>query len=284
MLKDPTKDPTVDRNGKPYVTSRIDGPIAVVSFNRPEKLNAWAWGPTNALCEIAEQLRFNRDVRAVVLRGEGTSFCAGEDLRPETETLEERHAGESPAEIVRNSYERARICFERFQVISDLPQPVVVAIQGYCLGAGLELALLGDIRIAADDAVFAFPQATLGLPVVAGADLRMALECGAAHTKLLALTGRRFDASTAGRIGLVQEVVAPAELDDRALALAAEIAANAPIAVQSIKRTINAFVRRGFYEAGLLEAASSSIAFVSDDVREGAAAFADRRPPRFLGT
>ncbi|HXY92458.1 MAG TPA: enoyl-CoA hydratase/isomerase family protein [Acidimicrobiia bacterium] len=283
MLKDPTKDPIADRAGKPYVTLHVDGYVATVSFNRPEKLNAWAWGPTNALCAVAEQLRFDRDVRAVVLRGEGRAFCAGEDLRPETETLEERHAGRSPAEIVRNSYERARLCFERFQVVSELPQPVVVAIQGYCLGAGLELALLGDIRIAGDDATFAFPQATLGLPVVAGADLRMALECGAATTKLLALTGRRFDARTAERIGLVQDVVPVAELDERALAVANEIAANAPIAVQSIKRTINAFVRRGFYEAGLFEAMSSSVAFASDDVTEGMTAFGERRPPRFSG-
>lgn len=283
MLKDPTQDPTVDRAGKPFVTLRRDGPVAVVSLNRPEKLNAWVWGATNALCAIADELRFDPDVRAVVLRGEGRAFCAGEDLKPETESLGERHAGRSPAEQVRNSYERARICFERYQVVSDLPQPVVVAIQGYCLGAGLEVSLLGDIRVAADDAVFAFPQATLGIPVVAGADMRMALECGAGNTKLLALTGRRFDAAHALRIGLVQEVVARDQLDDHALALAHEIAANGPIAVQSIKRTINAVVKRGFHEAALFEAMSSSIAFVSTDVDEGAAAFAERRPPRYQG-
>jgi enoyl-CoA hydratase/carnithine racemase len=283
MLKDPTQDPVVDRAGKPFVTLRREGPVAVVSLNRPEKLNAWAWGPTNALCAIAEELRFDTDVRAVVLRGEGRAFCAGEDLTPETEGLEERHAGRSPAESVRNSYERARLCFERFQVVSELPQPVVVAIQGYCLGAGLEIALLGDLRVAADDAVFAFPQSTLGIPVVGGADMRMAIECGAAATKLYALTGRRFDAATAEQIGLVQQVVPVADLDAAALALANEIAANAPIAVQSIKRTINTMVRRGFYESGLFEAMSSSIAFVSDDVREGATAYAERRPPRYEG-
>jgi enoyl-CoA hydratase len=283
MLKDPTKDPITDSSGKPFVVLRTEGHVAVVSFNRPEKLNAWAWGPTNALCAIAEQLRFDTEVRAVVLRGEGTSFCAGEDLRPETEGLEERHAGRSPAEIVRNTYERARICLERFQVVSDLPQPIVVAIQGYCLGAGLELALLGDIRVAADDALFALPQATLGLPVVAGADMRMALECGAGVTKLLALTGRRFDAATAERIGLVQQVVPANELDATAVAIASEIASNAPIATQTIKRTINTFIRRGFHEAALLEAMSSSVAFTSEDLYEGFAAAAERRPPRFEG-
>jgi len=284
VLKDPTQDPIVDRNGKPFVTLRREGPVAIVSLNRPEKLNAWVWGATNGLVQIAEELRFDPDIRAVVLRGEGRAFCAGEDLDPETESLDERHAGRSAAEQVRNSYERARLCFERYQVVSDLPQPVIVAIQGYCLGAGLEVSLLGDIRIAADDATFAFPQATLGIPVVAGADMRMALECGAGNTKLLALTGRRFDAAHALRIGLVQEVVARDALDEHALALAREIAANGPIAVQSIKRTINGLVRQGFQEAARFEAMSSSIAFVSNDVNEGARAFAEKRKPDYTGS
>jgi len=284
VLKDPTQDPVVDRAGKPFVTLRREGPVAIVSLNRPEKLNAWVWGATNALCAIADELRFDPDIRAVVLRGEGRAFCAGEDLTPETESLDERHAGRSPAEQVRNSYERARICFERYQVVSDLPQPVVVAIQGYCLGAGMEVSLLGDIRIAAEDAVFAFPQATLGIPVVAGADMRMALECGAGNTKLLALTGRRFDAAHALRIGFVQEVVPRDQLDEHALALAREIAANGPIAVQSIKRTINSIARRGFPDAALFEAMSSSIAFVSNDVNEGAVAFAEKRKPDYSGS
>ena len=146
---------------------------------------------------------------------------------------------------------------------------MVVAIQGYCLGAGVELALLGDIRVAATDAVFALPQATIGVPVVGGADLRLAGECGAGAAKLLALTGRRFSAEEAQRIGFVQEVVPPEDLLRVARELAAEIAANAPIAVQSIKRTINAWTRRGFHEAALFEAMSSSVAFVSEDSVRG---------------
>src|SRR6185295_9412579 len=131
----------------------------------------------------------------------------------------------------------------RWQVLTDLPQPIVVAVHGYCLGAGVELAMLGDIRSAASDAVFALPQATIGVPVVGGADLRLAMECGAGAAKLLALTGRRFSAAEAERIGFVQQVVDPDDLLPAARALAAEIAANAPIAVQSIKRSINAWVR-----------------------------------------
>jgi enoyl-CoA hydratase len=275
----------VNTSGKPFVRLERDagGGVAEIVFDRPEKLNAWAWGPTNELCAIADDLRFDQSVRAVVMRGEGRAFCAGEDLRPERHDVHERHAGRSPAEQVRNSYERARYCFERWQVLSDLPQPVVVAIHGYCLGAGVELALLADLRIAASDAVFALPQATIGVPVVGGADLRLAMECGAGAAKLLALTGRRFSAEEAERIGFVQQVVEPEELLPAARALAAEIAANAPIAVQSIKRSINAWVRRGFHEAALFEAMSSSVAFVSEDLYEGFAAAAAKRPPQFDG-
>jgi len=274
-----------NRSGKPLV--RLDPPdddgVAEIVFNRPEKLNAWAWNATNELCAIADDLRFDSSVRVVVMRGDGTSFCAGEDLRPERHGVEQRHAGRSPADQVRNSYERARYCFERWQVITDLPQPLVVAIHGYCLGAGVELALLGDIRIAATDAVFALPQATIGVPVVGGADMRLAAECGAGTAKLLAFTGRRFSAQEAERIGMVQQVVNPEDLLPTARALAREIAANAPLAVQSIKRTINAFHRRGFQEASHFEAMSGSVAFVSDDLYEGFAAAAAKRRPEFEG-
>jgi enoyl-CoA hydratase/carnithine racemase len=109
------------------------------------------------------------------------------------------------------------------------------------------------------------------------------MECGAGAAKLLALTGRRFSAEEAERMGFVQQVVEPDELLPTARALAAEIAANAPIAVQSIKRSVNAWVRRGFHEAALFEAMSSSVAFVSDDLYEGFAAAAAKRRPQFEG-
>jgi enoyl-CoA hydratase/carnithine racemase len=257
--------------------------VAEIVFDRPEKLNAWAWAPTNELCAIADGLRDRPDVRVVLLRAEGRAFCAGEDLKPERHDVRERHSGRSPAEQIRHSYERARYCFERWQVLSDLPQPVIVAIQGYCLGAGVELALLGDIRIAADDAIFAFPQTTIGVPVVGGADVRMAAECGPAATKLRALTARRFGAEEAAAIGFVQQVVPRAELEAVARALADEIAANAPLAVQGIKRAVNAFVRRDFLDVARFQALTSSVAFVSGDLYEGFAAGAEKRRASFSG-
>jgi enoyl-CoA hydratase/carnithine racemase len=283
----PSIDPRLEVNetGRPFVRVEHDREtgIAEIVFDRPEKLNAWAWISTNELTTIADDLRFDPDVRVVLIRAEGRAFCAGEDLRPAKHDVKDRHPGRSQAEIVRNSYERARYCFERWQVVTDLPQPVIAAIQGYCLGAGMELALLADLRIAAEDATFALPQATIGVPVVGGADLRLALECGPAVAKLLAMTGRRFGAQEALGFGMVQQVVPVADLLESARTLARQIAANAPIAVQSIKRSIDTWSRRGFAEAARFEALSSSVAFASRDLYEGFAAAAEKRPARFEG-
>jgi enoyl-CoA hydratase len=282
-----TIDPRSERSGDEGPLVRLEhGPVphvAEIVLSRPAKLNAWSWSATNELCAVAEEVRFDPDVRAVVLRAEGRAFCAGEDLRPARHDVHERHAGRSPAEVVRNSYERARYLFERWQVLTDLPQPVVAGIQGWCLGAGLELAMLADLRIAASDAVFGLPQTTIGVPVVGGADLRLAIECGPAVAKLLAFTGERFDADRAAALGVVQRVVAPDELLGAVRDLAGRIAANAPIAVQSVKRSVDGWSRRGFLDVARFEALSSSVAFASTDLYEGFAAAAERRPAEFRG-
>ena len=268
---------------KPFLRVDRDGPVATITFDRPEKLNAWAWGPTNELCAAADEIRFDPSVRAVVLQGEGRAFCAGEDLKPETDGVEERHPGRSAAERTLLAYERAKYCFERWGVVDQLPQPVIAAVHGYCLGAGLELAMLADIRGAATDAVFALPQVTLGIQVVAGADLRMVSELGVGRTKLLAMTGRRFGAAEAEEWGLVQQVVAPEDLRPTAMALAQEIAHNAPLAVQGVKRAVNFVAYRGFTEAAKYEAMASSVLWSSDDVTNGFAAKARKEQADFDG-
>jgi len=160
---------------------------------------------------------------------------------------------------------------------------VIIAIHGYCLGAGLEVAMMGDIRIAADDAKFALPEPKVGVSIDAGGDLRLVTEIGAGWTKLLAFTGRRIDAETALRIGIVQEVVERDQLIPHVRALAEEIAANAPLAVQGIKRTINFQAERGLSEAMRFEAASAATCFVSDDMTQGYRAMAAKEDADFEG-
>ncbi len=257
----------------------VDDGIGVLTLDHPDKLNAWSWEASRQLGARADQIRFDDDIRVVVLKGNGRAFCAGIDLgRPE-----DRVTGRSPAEKVRNYYEGIRWVHERFHVFSELPQPVIGAVHGYCLGFGFELALMCDVRLAADNAIFALPEATIGVSVDAGGDLRLAHELGAGWAKLLAMTGRRVAAATAERLGIVQQVTSPDDLVPTAMALAREIAANAPLAVQSIKRTIDAFAYRGLAEALKFEALSASVEFVSDDMPAGYAAKAAKQPVRFEG-
>jgi len=262
-----------------YIDLELDGPIATLVLNRPEKLNAWSWESARQIAAHADALRFRDDVRVVIVRAEGRAFCAGVDLG----MPEDRITGRSPAEKTRNYYERFRWVHERFHVLSNLPQPVLMGIHGHCLGAGLEIAMMGDIRIAADDAQFALPEPKVGVSIDAGGDLRLVTELGAGWTRLLAFTGRRIDAATALRIGIVQEVVPRAELVAHVRALAAEIAANAPLAVQGIKRTINFQAERGLAEALRFEAASAAPLFSSDDMALGYKAMAEKTKPDFEG-
>ena len=258
---------------------QVEGHVAVLTLDNPGKLNAWSWEATRQLGARANQIRFDERVRVVVLRGEGRAFCAGIDLG----MPEDRVTGRSPAEKARNYYEGIRWAHDQFRAFAELPQPVVAAVQGYCLGFGFELVLMADIRIAAENAVFSLPEAQVGVGIDGGGDLRLAHELGAGWAKLLAMTGRRIDAATAERLGLVQQVTPLDGLRPAAMALAEEIAANAPLAVQSIKRTIDAFAYRGLTEAMRFEAMSAAIEFVSDDMPAGYAAKAAKSAVTFEG-
>ncbi|HAM03100.1 MAG TPA: enoyl-CoA hydratase/isomerase family protein [Acidimicrobiaceae bacterium] len=257
----------------------VEGHVAVLTLDNPGKLNAWSWEATRQLGARANQIRFDERVRVVVLRAEGRAFCAGIDLG----MPEDRVTGRSPAEKARNYYEGIRWAHDQFKSFAELPQPVVVAVQGYCLGFGFELALMADIRLAADDAVFALPEAQVGVGIDGGGDLRLAHEVGAGWAKLLAMTGRRIDAALAERLGLVQQVTTTGELEQAAMAVAGEIAGNAPLAVQSIKRTIDHFTYRGLAESMRFEAMSAAIEFVSEDMPAGYAAKAAKKPVTFEG-
>ncbi|RKT02753.1 enoyl-CoA hydratase/enoyl-CoA hydratase [Streptomyces sp. 3211.6] len=265
--------------GEERLRLEVEDGLALLTLCRPGKLNGWSWESTRQLGLLADRIRFDPEVRAVLLRAEGRAFCAGIDVSAPGGAI----AGDSAAQRTRNYYEGIRWVHERFAVLSRLPQPVVAAVQGYCLGFGFELALMADIRVAADDAVFALPEARLGVAVDAGGDLRIAREAGAGWAKLLALTGRRIDAATAERLGLVQLVVPPAELDTAARALAAEIAANAPLAVQGIKRAVDAYADAALAPALDRVAMTAALTLTSEDAREGYSAQAARRPPHFGG-
>ncbi|MFE2139658.1 enoyl-CoA hydratase/isomerase family protein [Streptomyces sp. NPDC059466] len=265
--------------GEERLRLEVEDGVGVLTLCRPGRLNAWSWESTRQLGLLADRIRFDASVRVVLLRAQGRAFCAGIDVTAPGGAIE----GRTDAERARNYYEGIRWAHERFAVFAGLPQPVVAAVQGYCLGFGFELALMADVRIAADDAVFALPEARLGVAVDAGGDLRIAREAGAGWAKYLALTGRSLDAGTAARLHLVQLVVARGELDEAARAVAAEIAANAPLAVRGIKQDIDAYADAGLAAALDRTAGSAALTLASEDCREGYAARGARRVPRFEG-
>ncbi|MBT2481687.1 enoyl-CoA hydratase/isomerase family protein [Streptomyces sp. ISL-94] len=265
--------------GEERIRLEVADGIAVLTLCRPDTLNGWSWESTRQLGLLADRIRFDPSVRAVLLRAEGRAFCAGIDVTAPGGAI----TGASAAERTRNYYEGIRWVHERFAVLARLPQPVVAAVQGYCLGFGFELALMADIRVAAEDAVFALPEAQLGVAVDAGGDLRIAREAGAGWAKYLALTGRRLDAATARRLNLVQLVLPGPELEPAARTLAADIAANAPLAVQGIKRSVDAYADAALPAALDRAAMTAALTLTSEDCREGYTAKAARRPPRFTG-
>lgn len=258
----------------------IEDGLGILTLCHPRKLNAWSWESTRQLGIFADRIRFDDSIRAVLLRAEGRAFCAGIDI---TDLNGGAIEGRSVSERTRNYYEGMRWVHERFRTFARLPQPVVAAVQGYCLGFGFELALMADVRIVADDAVFALPEAQIGVAVDAGGDLRIAREAGAGWAKLLSLTGRRIDAATAERLRLVQLVTPVDGLAKAAHEVAAEMAANAPLAVQGIKRGIDAFADAGMDAALERVALNAAITLTSEDSRAGYAAKGERKAAKFEG-
>ena len=253
------------------VTLVVDGLVATLTLERPEKLNAIDPPMLAALELLVRQLDADPQVRVVLLTAAGErAFCVGADVGA--------WAALEPLEMWRRWVRDGHRVYE---AVARLRQPVIAAIQGFALGGGLELALAADVRVAADTAQFALPEVTIGtVPGWAGTQRLPAL-IGPARAKWMAFTGARVDAPTAERWGLVQEIVPAADLQMRARALAAQIAANAPLSVQMAKQLIDGGLGDG---TGLaLEALAGALAATSADGREGIASFRERRPPQFHG-
>jgi enoyl-CoA hydratase/carnithine racemase len=212
----------------------ITGKIATVTLNRPEARNAFNGGILKGLYDAANHLLSEPSVLAVVLTGSGDqSFCAGIDLKMVA-------AGEDLAGGAKrhDRFGHIQIYRDCFTAYEKLPVPVIAAINGFCFGAGLELALGCDIRLADESALFSIPEVQLGIIPDGGGTQRLAKVVGVGKAKELIYTGRRIDAKEALRIGLVEHVYTKAALMDEALKLAHEIAKNGQPVI-GCKRAIN---------------------------------------------
>jgi enoyl-CoA hydratase len=249
--------------------------VALVTLNRPERMNTLG-GPMKEDLRHAllERARHDAEVRAIVLTGAGErAFCAGADIK-------ERVAQDLP---LPEFHLRQRATHELFRAIETLEKPVIAAINGVALGGGLELALCADVRLCAPHVKLGLPEAKIGALPAAGGTQRLPRLVGAGWAKLMMLSCDPIDAEQALRIGLVTQVVPAAELMPTALALAARIAANAPLSLRFIKHAVDRGLQVGI-EAGLeYERYAAAIVVSSEDRREGMQAFVDKRQPRFKG-
>jgi enoyl-CoA hydratase/carnithine racemase len=245
-----------------------DGHVAVLTLDRPAKLNALTSEMTAELAGHVAAINDRADLRAVVLTGTGRAFCAGSDISELDDYPTPWQFG------LRQDYG---------DVLRTLRKPVIAAVNGHALGGGLEVALACDIRIAAESASFAAPEIKLGWIGGSGQSALLAHCVGPSNAAVMLLTGDPIDAATALRWGLVSEVVPGDALGGRARELAAVIASRAPVAAQTAKLNLRAAYEMPLTRAIDYERHLQTICFATADAAEGRAAFTERRAPAFRG-
>ena len=251
----------------------VEEPLGFITLNRPSVLNALR---TRLLDELSTALRdMERDdkVRVVVITGAGEkAFAAGADIS-ELNALASAGSGA----------EKARSGQAITRQIERLGKPVVMAINGFALGGGCELAMAGDIRVASENAKFGQPEVNLGLIPGYGGSQRLTRLAGKGVAMHLCLTGEIIDAQEALRIGLVTRVVPAGELMNEAKRIATLVASKAPLAIAACKRVINNGAHLSIDDALELEALEFGTLVDTEDIKEGTSAFLEKRKPAWKG-
>ena len=254
------------------VISERRGAVAVLTLNNPDKLNALGGSLVADLGEALDAAGAEAGVRAIVLTGAGKGFCSGAQLGTETFAAGGRIGGWMRGSI--------NPLIAKFRAS---PLPIVNAINGPAAGAGFGIALAGDIVIAARSARFVLSFVRLGAALDGGTTVFLQRSIGAARTRALALLGEFLSAETAAEWGLIWKVVDDADLMAEAMATAEKLADGPPVALALIKAQVEAAWSLPIAAALDDEAAAQSRAFATEDLREGARAFVEKRSPRFTG-
>jgi enoyl-CoA hydratase/carnithine racemase len=248
------------------VEGRLEGEVAVLTLNRPEKLNALSTALERELSAALDRDDV-RAARAVVIAGAGRAFSAGADVT---------EMGDQAPDAVIRYYAEIGGVYER---VASWPSPTIAAIHGYCLGGGFELALACDLRIAGRDATFGLPEVEIGILPSSGGTHRLVRAVGAARATELILARRRLSADDAHRIGVVTEVV-DGDPTGRALELAADVASLPPLAVRVTKRAIAAAAESSRDAALLIEQLAYATLAQTDAHDDATAAFSREHPRR----
>jgi 2-(1,2-epoxy-1,2-dihydrophenyl)acetyl-CoA isomerase len=256
-----------------------EGRVLTVSMNRPEKLNALSPALLHDLDAAARMIGDDASIRAAVLTGNGRGFCAGADLTdPSARPDPGQTLGDYVAARLRQFFNAALLSW------ANLPVPTVVAVNGIAAGAGVSLALVGDVTLAARSAKFAILFAPkLGLVPDMGATHFLPARIGIARARHLALTGEAIDAERAERIGLIAEVVDDGQLPARAQSLAAQLADGPTQAFLAVRKLMNDGGARTLEAQVDFEATAQQRLGDTADFAEGLAAFREKRAPRFVG-
>jgi 2-(1,2-epoxy-1,2-dihydrophenyl)acetyl-CoA isomerase len=254
----------------------IENGVATLTLNRPDRLNALGDTLSDDLHDAIVRSSGDPDVRAMIITGAGRGFCAGGDVKAMNEAGEGRR-GRPLAEKIAPRRDRTLLAMR------DAPQPIIAAVNGAAAGAGMNLALGCDIRIASTAARFSQAFVKRGLHPDWGGTYFLPRAVGMARACELIFTGDLIDAPEALRLGIVSRVVEPPELMAAARELARKIAAGPPVAIRLAKHSLYANAERDLKSALELETAAQNIASETEDAREGIRAFVEKRDPVFRG-
>jgi len=272
MLNIPKATDKSHADGK-ILQSVTDG-VGVTTFNNPAKRNAMSLDMWQGFGHALTELRDDPEVRVVILVGAGDkAFVSGADISQFEKTRHNAAASEEYAK--RSAAERA--------LLADYPKPTIACIRGFCLGGGMQVAMLADIRIAAENSQFGIPAARLGIAYGFDGLRNLVSLVGPSWARLLMYTGMRIDSAEAVRIGLVDRVVPDIELWNATMEIARTISGNAPLAIQAAKITI-AQVLKDPDKRDMDAIKQIGLACMdSEDFREGRRAFMEKRKPHFRG-
>jgi enoyl-CoA hydratase/carnithine racemase len=253
----------------------IEGGIATITLNRPERMNAFTWEMIDAWADALSECRANDAVAVVIVTGAGKAFCSGGDIG-EMKKRGERTPLERKAELESHVHKIPL-------ALEALDKPVIAAINGAATGAGLDLALMADLRLAAESARLGETYVKVGLVPGAGGAWFLPRLVGSAKALELFWTGDIIDAREAERIGLVNKVVPDAELMAATQALAEKIASGPPLSVRLIKRAVREGMRSDLRTSLDLISSHYAVAATSSDHHEAVAAYLEKRKPVFTG-